>query len=738
MPSGEYDDVGDFLDQHPDRVGELYFDAFPLFDDPKWVERFKAAGYDGAIHGGNGESALTAEYKVFDRSQVKPVEAAPAAANDPLPDLEPHLDDADKAALAEAYDRPSFDAEASRRFVDDFALAITKGLEHVGEAVREIIRKVQRAILTAAVLFNPGALGHLPAAAADLGPRVQVERLAELPAGSEGMTAEAQTVYRAMAPIAERTGKGFFIADKPGGKIHVFGRDGRLIASSPALYGKTPGDELLQHGARTLSELNAGPITPAGKYEVRFENSDYAGGKLGRLYELGNDNPSYLGGVAVHSVYLGKPSEGRLGRLASDTPADNKISHGCINTAEPVFVGKIVPNIAELDHGLIFILPENPAHAAAMFPAERTPAPGGAPIAPAPEGDAMLALPRKEAETPNNRPAAIARSPDPERILASQRGVQLEGLLARAQRNQVELAKIGKSIETSTGAKFLNPGAKKPERVRAKVADNKYSSPGELKDLARAGFVVSSRAQAQRIAEILGGHYDLYDKGWQNIGGYVDRKIIVKLENGGVAEIQFIPEQIIAYKNGEGHKLYEISQDPKTPIDEFNRVTQEMHSRYQELLAGSEFAVSGKRSTNAAADNSVPSTSALRASETEPSSQAPSLNTNEVLGSETAIGRSSSSKNLMASTSHVALDMGAKPDPSKALRDQLRAELGAAAPLRAPGGVDQQGEIGLPLMDAADQHTFRLGDEGGEISAADLLAELDADAKAVQTLKDCL
>lgn len=66
----EFSGVADFLDQHPERVGELYFDAFHLLDDAGEVAKLKRLGYDGAIHGGNGETALEPEYKVFDKSQV--------------------------------------------------------------------------------------------------------------------------------------------------------------------------------------------------------------------------------------------------------------------------------------------------------------------------------------------------------------------------------------------------------------------------------------------------------------------------------------------------------------------------------------------------------------------------------------------------------------------------------------------------------------------------------------------
>lgn len=61
-----------------DLLDQLYVDAYPVFDDPEIVGWFREAGYDGVIHGGNGESAMEMEYKVFDASQVKILSVVPA------------------------------------------------------------------------------------------------------------------------------------------------------------------------------------------------------------------------------------------------------------------------------------------------------------------------------------------------------------------------------------------------------------------------------------------------------------------------------------------------------------------------------------------------------------------------------------------------------------------------------------------------------------------------------------
>lgn len=52
-------------------LNELYLDAYHVFDKPEFVEMFKEKGYDGLVQGGNGESAMDAEYKVFNKEQIE-------------------------------------------------------------------------------------------------------------------------------------------------------------------------------------------------------------------------------------------------------------------------------------------------------------------------------------------------------------------------------------------------------------------------------------------------------------------------------------------------------------------------------------------------------------------------------------------------------------------------------------------------------------------------------------------
>ena len=69
--ASEYYSVAQLLKEKPDELKNLYFNAHKFLDDPVEIERLKKAGYDGAIHIGNGETATSLEYRVFDLRQVR-------------------------------------------------------------------------------------------------------------------------------------------------------------------------------------------------------------------------------------------------------------------------------------------------------------------------------------------------------------------------------------------------------------------------------------------------------------------------------------------------------------------------------------------------------------------------------------------------------------------------------------------------------------------------------------------
>lgn len=71
--SGRFRSVAEALAADASLLRSMYCDAFRLLDDPVFVAAAKAAGFDGAIHIGNGESGDVLEYRIFDIAQAWPV-----------------------------------------------------------------------------------------------------------------------------------------------------------------------------------------------------------------------------------------------------------------------------------------------------------------------------------------------------------------------------------------------------------------------------------------------------------------------------------------------------------------------------------------------------------------------------------------------------------------------------------------------------------------------------------------
>lgn len=80
----EFESVADLLARAPERFDQLYLDLYPILDDEECVCLLKNAGFDGAIHMGNGETFGQVEYRVFDVAQIQPLTVSCAQTGQPL------------------------------------------------------------------------------------------------------------------------------------------------------------------------------------------------------------------------------------------------------------------------------------------------------------------------------------------------------------------------------------------------------------------------------------------------------------------------------------------------------------------------------------------------------------------------------------------------------------------------------------------------------------------------------
>lgn len=146
----------------------------------------------------------------------------------------------------------------------------------------------------------------------------------------------------------------FAVIDKAAAQVLVFDGDGRLQGAAPGLFGSAVGD----HTAPGIAGLALREIpgrdrtTPAGRFVGGYGPSLDAGRVLWVDYESA---------VSIHPTAPGLPAERRAERLASSTPDDNRVTHGCINVA-PSFYEQVVRSTFQRG-GIFYILPDRAAMA---------------------------------------------------------------------------------------------------------------------------------------------------------------------------------------------------------------------------------------------------------------------------------------------------------------------------------------------------------------------------------------
>jgi hypothetical protein len=199
------------------------------------------------------------------------------------------------------------------------------------------------------------ALANLGVANAEDGAQ-RAAAVDELPPGQDVSDTVIQLAGWVVA-TRDNQGYPFAIVDKAAAQILVFGPDGRLRGAAPGLFGSATGD----HAAPGVAGLALREIpgedrtTPAGRFVGGFGPSIDAGRVLWVDYESA---------VSLHPLIDG-PTERRAERLASPSPEDNRVTHGCINVSAEFFERIVRPTFEA--GGLFYILPDR-APLAETFP----------------------------------------------------------------------------------------------------------------------------------------------------------------------------------------------------------------------------------------------------------------------------------------------------------------------------------------------------------------------------------
>jgi hypothetical protein len=150
----------------------------------------------------------------------------------------------------------------------------------------------------------------------------------------------------------DNRGLPFAIVDKDAAQLLVFTAEGKLKGLAPVLVGSAIGDESAPGvGDRELKDI---PLldrtTPAGRYLAGYGPA--AGGKTVLWVD-------YATAVSIHPLETTRAAkkEKRKERLASATPEDNRITHGCINVS-PAFYTKVIASTFKKDGGVFYVLPD--------------------------------------------------------------------------------------------------------------------------------------------------------------------------------------------------------------------------------------------------------------------------------------------------------------------------------------------------------------------------------------------
>ncbi|MGQ3051541.1 MAG: L,D-transpeptidase [Roseateles sp.] len=159
-----------------------------------------------------------------------------------------------------------------------------------------------------------------------------------------------QSLLQWLQQSEDNEGAPFAIIDKRDARLWLFDAQRRPVAATPVLLGQAHGDISVPGiGERDMSQiLPHERITPAGRFVA--EPGRNASGE--EIFWI-----DYDAAVSLHRLRPSDPAERRPQRLLSATPADNRISYGCINVPVVFFVRQLMPLFAS-GRGVVYLLPE--------------------------------------------------------------------------------------------------------------------------------------------------------------------------------------------------------------------------------------------------------------------------------------------------------------------------------------------------------------------------------------------
>ena len=167
---------------------------------------------------------------------------------------------------------------------------------------------------------------------------------------SRPLTADAAELFDWVAHSRDNGNLPFMIIDKRQAHLWVFDRAGKLQGNAPVLLGVARGDHTVPGiGDKKLSEIKTEErTTPAGRFVAEVG-----------MNARGEDVVwvDYDSAVSMHRVLTTNAKEQRARRLETPTPADNRVSYGCINVPK-AFFENVVSATLHGGNSVVYVLPE--------------------------------------------------------------------------------------------------------------------------------------------------------------------------------------------------------------------------------------------------------------------------------------------------------------------------------------------------------------------------------------------
>ena len=202
----------------------------------------------------------------------------------------------------------------------------------------------------AAALFGSALCTAVWAGPGDAPAREMASAAPQVDFRGHGASEAARAVAQWSLASGDHLGRPFAVVDKAHARLFVFTATGRLVGATSALLGLARGDDSAPGVGRKVATgiPRHERTTPAGRFESE-PGHNLSGEAIVWI--------DYDAALAIHRIRPAPPSQRRPQRLASDSPADNRISLGCVVVDEAFYLQVVAPTLGR-QRGVVYVLPE--------------------------------------------------------------------------------------------------------------------------------------------------------------------------------------------------------------------------------------------------------------------------------------------------------------------------------------------------------------------------------------------